>query len=78
MNDEPENPSSVTVKRLRVFFLLLGTGIILAVLILILKLTVHRRKHNILTVQRIKQNKRNDMGELVWKKQHPTVCPFAM
>ena len=43
-NDEPEKPSSVTLKRVRVFFFILGTGITVAVLILLLEITVHRRK----------------------------------
>jgi hypothetical protein len=68
MNDESENPPSVTLKRVRVFFLLLGTGNILAVLILILEITVHRKM----------QNKRNAMRELAWKKRHAPVCPFVM
>jgi hypothetical protein len=65
INHNPEEPSSVTFKRVMVFFLLLGTGIITAVLILILEITVCRRKQN----KRIQ--KRNAQKELVWKKHHP-------
>jgi len=46
MNKETEKPSSVTFKRVMMFFLLLGTGIIMAVLILILEITVCRGKQN--------------------------------
>lgn len=63
MDDETEEPSSVTLKRVLVFFILLATGIIMAVLILILEIALYRRK----------QNKRNAMRELVWKKHHPPV-----
>jgi len=44
MNKEPGKPSSVTFKRVMMFFILLGTGIIMAVLILILEITLYRRK----------------------------------
>jgi len=65
MNHNPEKPSSVTFKRVMVFFLLLGTGIITAVLILILEIRLYRRKQNKRT------EKRNAQRELVWKKHHP-------
>jgi uncharacterized integral membrane protein len=65
MNSEPEKSPSVTFKRVRVFFLLLVTGIIMAVLILILEITVYRRKQNKRTEHRRKQNKRNSKREFV-------------
>jgi uncharacterized membrane protein len=71
MNDGSLNPSSVTLKRVRVFFFLLAAGIIMAVLILILEITVYRRKQNKLTEHSGKQNKRNDMRELFWKEHQP-------
>ena len=77
MNHEPEKPSSVTFKRVKVFFILLGTGIIMAVLILILEITVYRRKQNKRTEHRRKQNKRNAKRELVWKKHHPPFRPLS-
>jgi heme/copper-type cytochrome/quinol oxidase subunit 2 len=77
MNDEPEKPPSVTLERVRAFFFLLGTGIIMAVLILILEITVYRRKQNKRTEHSRKQNKRNVTTELVWKKHHPPVRPLS-
>ena len=77
MNIEPEKPSSVTFKRVKVFFLLLGTGIIVAVLILILEITVYRRKLNKRTEHRRKQNKLNVKREFVWKKHHPHARPLS-
>jgi uncharacterized membrane protein len=73
MNDGPEKPSSVTLKRVRLFLLLLVAGIIMAVLILILEITVYRRKQNKRTEHSEKQNKRNDMRELFWKEHQPPV-----
>jgi uncharacterized membrane protein YozB (DUF420 family) len=77
MNKEPEKPSSVTFKRARVFFFLLGTGIILAVLILILEIAVYRRKWNKRTEHRRKQNKRNAKTKLVWKEHPPPARPLS-
>ena len=45
------------------FSFILATGIIMAVLIVILEIAVYRRK----------QNKRNAVREVVWKKHHPIV-----
>jgi hypothetical protein len=67
MKNEPEKPSSVTFKRVRVFFLLLGTGILMAFLILILEIRVYRRK----------QNKGNAKRELVWKTHHSPARPLS-
>jgi len=77
MKNEPGKPSSVTFMRARVFFLLLGTGIIMAVLILILEITVYRRKQNKRTEHRMKQNKTSAKRELVWKKLHPLARPLS-
>ena len=55
MEDETGKTSSVTLKRVLVFFILLATGIIMAVIILILEIAVYRRK----------QNKRNTVREVV-------------
>jgi hypothetical protein len=46
MDDEPGKTSSVTLKRVQVFFFLLLAGNIMAVLILILEIAVYRRKQN--------------------------------
>jgi hypothetical protein len=73
MRNEPD-PSSVTFKRVRVFFIVLGTGIIMAVLILILEITVYGRKQNKRAEHKRKQNKR----ELVWKKHHPPARHFQV
>jgi uncharacterized membrane protein len=77
MKTEPERTSSVTFKRVMVFFLLLGTGIIMAILILILEITVYRRKQNKRTEHRRRQNERNAKRELVWKKRHPPARPLS-
>jgi hypothetical protein len=75
--NEPEKSSSVTFKRVRVFFLLLGTGIIMAVLILILEIRVYRRKQNKRTEHRSIQNKGIAKRELVWKAHHPLALPLS-
>jgi hypothetical protein len=46
MNDEPGKTTSVTLKRVEVFFILLLAGNIMAVLILILEIAICRRKQN--------------------------------
>jgi len=77
MENEPGKQSSVTFKRVWVFFVLLGAGIIMAVLILILEIRVYRMEQNKSTERRRKQNKGNAKRELVWKKNHPPARPLS-
>ncbi|XP_021934649.1 glutamate receptor ionotropic, delta-2-like [Zootermopsis nevadensis] len=43
----PEQPSSVTISRVRVYFIYLGAGVLIAVLLLILETGVHRKTRNV-------------------------------
>jgi hypothetical protein len=62
----PEQPSSVTLNRVQIFFVLLGTGSLLAALLLILEISVHGKAHN----------KRYVKKQLVSKQHYSPVCPF--